>query len=121
MSHAIEPLYVRYQVTDLEKMESFLRDFGMLRVQRDAARLFMRGTGSAPYVYEAVLGPEARFLGAGFRMAGHADLEQLAALEGSGRIESLADAPGGGHRVRMRMADGFEIDAVHGAASVARL
>ena len=121
MSHAVEPLYVRYQVPDLARMESFLQDFGMRTARREADRLFMRGSGSAPYVYEAVQGAGACFLGAGFRVAARADLARLAALEGSGLIESLDDVPGGGERVRMRMADGFEIDAVHGVAAAAPL
>ena len=121
MSHAIEPLYVRYQVPDLARMELFLCDFGMQTARKTAAQLFMRGSGGSPYVYEAVAGTEARFLGAGFRVAERADLERVAALEGSGPIEAIDDAPGGGHRVRMRMADGFEIDAVHGAAVAAPL
>ena len=121
MSHAIEPLYVRYQVPDLVRMEAFLHDFGMQTAQQSATQLFMRGSGSTPYVYEAVAGAEARFLGAGFRVAERADLERVAALEGSGPIEAIVDAPGGGHRVRMRMADGFDIDAVHGAAEAAPL
>ena len=121
MSHAIEPLYVRYQVPDLVRMEAFLHDFGMQTAQQSATQLFMRGSGSTPYVYEAVAGAEARFLGAGFRVAERADLERAAALEGSGPIEAIVDAPGGGHRVRMRMADGFDIDAVHGAAEAAPL
>jgi catechol 2,3-dioxygenase-like lactoylglutathione lyase family enzyme len=116
MSRAIEPLYVRYQVPDLARMEAFLQDFGMQPVQRDVTHLFMRGSGTAPYVYEAVRGGEARFLGAGFRVDSFADLERLALLPGSGAIESLDGMPGGGRRVRMRMDDGFEIDAVHGAA-----
>ena len=121
MSHAIEPLYVRYQVPDLVRMEAFLHDFGMQTAQQSATQLFMRGSGSTPYVYEAVAGAEARFLGAGFRVAERADLERVAALEGSGPIEAIVDAPGGGHRVRMRMAAGFDIDAVHGAAEAAPL
>ena len=116
MSRAIEPLYVRYQVPDLARSESFLHDFGMRRVAAGATRLFMRGEGRAPYVYEANLGEDARFLGAGFRMSEYSDLERLAVLPGSGPVESVDGVPGGGHRVRMRMADGFEIDAVHGAA-----
>lgn len=118
MARAVEPLYVRYQVPDLERAEAFLRDFGMLRVRRDAALLYLRGSGGAPWIYEAVQGPEARFLGAGFRVHERAELDRLAALEGSGSVEAV-DAPGGGHRVRMRMADGFEIDAVHGAVCAA--
>ena len=114
MSHAVEALYVRYQVTDLARMEAFLRDFGMVRVELDGARVFMRGSGSAPFIYEARLGADSRFLGAGFRVREHTDLEELSKLEGSGPVEAMHDAPGGGHRVRMRMADGCEIDAVHG-------
>ena len=60
-------MYVRYQVTDLGRAEAFLRDFGMQPAGRDGDRLFLRGHGSAPCVYEAVRGAEARFLGAGFR------------------------------------------------------
>lgn len=116
MSNAIEPLYVRYQVPDLVRAQSFLHDFGMLPALSNEQRLFMRGSGLSPFVYEAVGGTEARFLGAGFHVDSHADLERLARMAGSGPIESLADVPGGGHRVRMRMADGFEMDAVHGFA-----
>lgn len=119
MSRAVEPLYVRYQVPDLERAEAFLLDFGMLRAGRDVGRLSMRGSGGTPCIYQAVLGTTARFLGAGFRVDEHADLERLAALGGSGPVEAIDDMPGGGRRVRMRMADGFEIDAVHGATSVA--
>lgn len=120
--HAIDALYVRYQVRDLAVMESFLRDFGMVpAAASDGHRLFMRGTGEAPFVYEAVRGDDNRFLGAGFSVADAATLERLAALPGSGPVESAAEVPGGGQRVRMRMPDGFEIDAVHGAAPAAPL
>jgi catechol 2,3-dioxygenase-like lactoylglutathione lyase family enzyme len=120
MGNAVAPVYVRYQVPDLERAEAFLKDFGMTPARRDAGRLFMRGTGGAPYVYEAVQGREARFIGAGFLMRERVTLDRLAAMEGSGPVEAV-DAPGGGLRVRMRMADGFEMDAVHGAASAAPL
>lgn len=114
MNHTIAPLYVRYQVPDLERVEAFLRDFGMQTVVRDDGQLFMRGSGTMPYIYSAVLGTDARFLGAGFHVASQAELERLATLPGSSAVETLAGTPGGGVRVRMRMADGFEIDAVHG-------
>ena len=114
MPRVVEPLYVRYQVPDLGLCEAFLRDFGMLRVDHGGDGLFMRGSGAAPFVYEAVPGAGARFLGAGFRVDGAGDLEHLAKLAGSSVVQSVTDAPGGGRRVRMRMADGFEIDAVCG-------
>lgn len=121
-NHAIDALYVRYQVRDLAVMESFLRDFGMVpAVASDGRTLFMRGTGEAPFVYEAVRGDDNRFLGAGFGVADGATLERLAALPGSGPVEPATGVPGGGLRVRMRMPDGFEIDAVHGAVPAAPL
>jgi catechol 2,3-dioxygenase-like lactoylglutathione lyase family enzyme len=120
MGRALEPLYVRYQVPDLARAEAFLRDFGMQPAGRDGDRLFFRGHSGAPWIYEAVRGAEARFLGAGFRMRSEADLAELAALEGSSPVQSV-DAPGGGSRVRMRMEDGFEIDAVHGVAAATPL
>ena len=120
MGRALEPLYVRYQVPDLARAEAFLRDFGMQPAGRDGDRLFFRGHSGAPWIYEAVRGAEARFLGAGFRMRSEADLAELAVLEGSSPVQGV-DAPGGGSRVRMRMDDGFEIDAVHGVAAATPL
>lgn len=114
VGRATDPLYVRYQVTDLSRMETFLRDFGMHpAAPSDGARLLMRGTGDAPFLYEAMLGNECRFLGAGLRVSSRQDLERLSKLSGSGPIEPT-EAPNGGERVRMRMADGFEVDAVYG-------
>lgn len=105
-------LYVRYQLTDIDVMRDFLVDFGLEVAGRHGDRLFMRGGGDAPWLYEAVRGDSNRFLGAGFELTDAAELERLAALDGSGPIEPV-DAPGGGQRVRMRMPDGFEIDAVY--------
>jgi catechol 2,3-dioxygenase-like lactoylglutathione lyase family enzyme len=113
---ATDIAYVRYQVTDLARLENFLRDFGLQRVAGgDSTRLLMRGSGTAPFIYEAVPGDACRFLGAGFEVAARADLERLAALPGSGPIEPVTGVPDGGERVRMRLPDGFEIDALHGA------
>ena len=113
MSKAVDIAYVRYQVTDLDKAETFLTDFGLTAVERTARELFMRGNGPAPFLYQAVLSGEARFLGAGLRVGSAADLAALSALDGSGPVEPTG-APGGGQRVRMRMPGGFEFDAVHG-------
>lgn len=117
MSRATDLAYVRYQVTDLALMESFLTDFGMVpAVPCDGRRLLMRGSGGAPYIYEAVLGDSCRFLGAGLRVASREDLLRLSGLPGSGPVEPVGEVPDGGERVRMRMPDGFEIDALHGGA-----
>lgn len=115
MSQATDVLYVRYQVTDLLRMEQFLRDFGLLpAVARDGRRLLMRGSGDAPFVYEAVLGESCKFLGAGLRVSSRSDLDRLSCLPGSSPVHEVDELPGAGLRVRMRMPDGFEIDAVYG-------
>ena len=114
---ATDLAYVRYQTPDLTRLETFLRDFGMhSSAPPNAERLLMRGSGTAPFIYEAVLGSEPRFLGAGLQVSSRADLAALARLPGSSPVEALTGLPGGGERVRMRMPDGFEIDALHGAA-----
>jgi catechol 2,3-dioxygenase-like lactoylglutathione lyase family enzyme len=106
-------LYARYQFRDLEPIRAFLVDFGLQVVSQQEDRLFMRGCGDAPWIYEAVRGKSNRFLGVGFELADAADLDRLATLDASGPVEPT-EAPGGGQRVRMRMPDGFEIDAVQG-------
>jgi catechol 2,3-dioxygenase-like lactoylglutathione lyase family enzyme len=113
MSDVGRLLYARYQLCDLEVMRDFLLDFGLQVASEQGDRLFMRGSGDAPWLYEAVRGDSNRFLGLGFELASMADVERLSVLDGSGPIEPV-DAPGGGQRVRMRMPDGFQIDAVHG-------
>lgn len=128
MSLATDLVYVRYQVTDLARMESFLRDFGMQPTlpcddacdgPRNRQKLLMRGSGDAPYLYEAVLGDDCRFLGAGLRVASRDHLLSLSRLPGSGPVEPVTEVPNGGERVRMRMPDGFEIDALFGGAAQA--
>lgn len=113
MSGRARLLYVRYQLTDLAAARDFLVDFGLEQVEAQGPQLFMRGFGSAPFLYEAVLGDSNKFLGAGFEVGSLADLERMAAFDVSHPVE-MSDAPGGGYRVRMVMPDGFEIDAVHG-------
>jgi hypothetical protein len=115
MSRAVDTLYVRYQLTDLDRQKAFLTDFGLAVAAEDSSRLLMRGTGSAPFIYVAEKGPVDRFVGAGLLVSSAQDLDALARLPGSGPVEAI-EAPGGGRRVRMRMDDGFEIDAVHGIA-----
>jgi catechol 2,3-dioxygenase-like lactoylglutathione lyase family enzyme len=120
MSRAVEPLYVRYQLTDLDRQADFLTDFGLAVTARESSRLYMRGAGPAPFLYVAESGQTDRFLGAGLLVSSAQDLETLARLPGSGPVEPV-DAPGGGWRVRMRLDDGFEIDAVHGVMPAAPL
>ena len=121
MPRAVDLSYVVYQVTDLDLMETFMNDFGLVTAGKSANTLFLRTAGSSPYVHVSHLGEENRFVGGGFKMETRADLEILARLPGSSPIEPIKDAPGGGWRVRMTAPDGFLIDAVWGQEEAAIL
>ena len=111
IAKAVDVAYVRFRAPDLEKMRSFLLDFGMVDSVPDQApdRLFMRGTGRAPFVHTTELG-EPGFAALGIWVRDRADLEKLAAHDGA-TIEPL-DAPGNGLVVRLVDPDGFLIEAV---------
>lgn len=105
-----------YRVPDLDKMEKFLTDFGMVRAKREDKRLFMRGAGTLPFITSVEQG-EAAFVSCTFRVETFAELEEAAKLPGSSAIEDV-DAPGGGKRVRVKGPDGFRIDLVQGQQAV---
>ena len=52
--------FVRYQVTDLDRMEAFLTDFGLQRAVRTESALYMRAADTAHHVHISELGPEQR-------------------------------------------------------------
>lgn len=106
-------LYARYELTDLDQAEVFMTDFGLVTVQRDADLLRMRAVEASPWVYEAVRGTRNRFVGLGFSVSASAALERLSSMPGSSSVQPLGGTSGG-QFVRMRMPDGFDIDAVWG-------
>lgn len=112
IAKATDVSYVIYQVTDLGKMEAFLRDFGLVTSGRSADALYMRGAGPVPYCHVSLLGAEDRFVGAGLLVGSKAELEALSRKEGK-PIEAI-DGPGGGLRVSLATPDGIRIDAVWG-------
>ena len=114
MAKAVDLAYVVYESTDLEVMERFMNDFGLVTAQRSPDVLYLRAAGSAPYIHVTCRGDQNRFIGAGLVMSSREDLDELAQLEGSGPVEPITDAPGGGYRVRMKAPDGFQIDAIWG-------
>lgn len=115
MATAIDIAKVIYEVPDLPLMERTLADFGLVLVERGDKALYMRGTGAQHHIHETRLGPKARFVGAAIEVSSREDLDELAALNGSSKVEAVAE-PGGGWQVRMTMPDGFEINAVWGRA-----
>ncbi len=109
--------YPRLQVPDLDRMESYLMDFGLARAERRDKVLFMRGAGAAPYVHVIHEGDPA-FLGFAFEADCREDLDRLAATPGFTPVEAL-DAPGGGVRTTVVDPIGLTVEIVFGIAPVA--
>src|SRR5271166_6433644 len=110
--------YVRFSAPDLDQMETFLAEFGMVRADRTGDALYMRGLDQDPFLHVTHRG-EPRFVAAGFEAASVKDLETLAHEENAS-IARL-DGPGGGSVVRLTDPNGFEIEVVAGRTAVARI
>ena len=110
--------YVRFQAPDLDQMETFLTEFGMVRADRTGDALYMRGLDGDPFLHVTHRG-EPRFVAAGFEAASVKDLETLAQEEKASILQ--LDGPGGGSVVRLSDPNGFEIEVVAGRTAVARI
>jgi Glyoxalase/Bleomycin resistance protein/Dioxygenase superfamily len=108
--------YGRLRAPDLDVMEEFLTDFGMIRAERTRTALYMRGTGPAHHIHVTEKGP-ASFVGLGYYAASLDDLKTLAKRPGASGIETL-DEPGGGKRVRLTEPNGFQIEVLYGLKKV---
>lgn len=118
---------IQYGITDLDKTEQFLKDFGMWPVEapkhdRNAIRFF-RGYGNDPYIYVAKKTEEPTFLGGSWLVSSEKDLEEALKLPGAtgDGIVSLDDRPGGGKQVTLMDPDGFPINLVYGQQQTAPL
>ena len=109
---ANELLFVHFERPDIGKAERYLLDFGLTVVAKSEGELFMRGTGSQPYIYRISIGPEARFLGLGLSVPTKEDLQKLS--KASGRPVVPANTPGGGSVVHLRDPEGVAVDVLHG-------
>ena len=69
--------FVRFRAPDLDAMEEFLVDFGMVRADRTKDTLYMRGTDGDPFLHVTHRG-EAGFAGVAFEAASPGDLETIA-------------------------------------------
>jgi len=108
-------LYPRLQVPDLDVMESFLIDFGMVRTDSSDDRLYMRCAGSAAYVHVIHCGAPA-FLGFAVQVSSRDDLDALASSEGFTPVAARTE-PDGGWRTTTRDPDGNFVEAVFGQAT----
>lgn len=107
----------RLRSPDLDLAEEFLADFGMIRAERTADRLYMRGTDPEPFIHVTHLG-EPGFVGLAFDARSEEDLRTIAGAEGASGIENL-DEPGGGKRVRLTDPHGYQVEVVWGRERVA--
>jgi catechol 2,3-dioxygenase-like lactoylglutathione lyase family enzyme len=104
--------YARFAAPDLDAMERFVTDFGLVVTARRDDVLYARGTDPSPYLHITERG-DAGFRGVAFEAASADDLLAAAKLEGASPVEKI-DAPGGGQRVRFTDPDGYAIEVVHG-------
>jgi catechol 2,3-dioxygenase-like lactoylglutathione lyase family enzyme len=112
--------YTAYQVPDLDVMERYLTDFGMMRSARTDTALFMRGTGANHHIHVSRLGSSPKYLGGAFKVSEREELEKAARVPGASVIAPIAD-PGGGERVTLTTPNGHTIWIEHGAALVVEL
>src|SRR2546421_7885957 len=109
--------YGRLRAPDLDAMEEFLTEFGMLRAERTKTALYMRGTDPAHHIHVTEKG-EPGFVGLAYEAASADDLRRVAKAPGASAVESI-DEPGGGRRVRLREPNGYQVEVVYGIESLA--
>jgi catechol 2,3-dioxygenase-like lactoylglutathione lyase family enzyme len=111
--------YVRFAVPDLDAMQRFAADFGLVLTAREKDTLYHRGSDPSPYIHVAELG-DAGFRGVAFEAASAEDLTAASKLEGASSVEKL-EAPGGGQVVRFTDPDGYQVEIVHGREQLGAL
>ena len=116
MINIADVAYSRLQAPDLDRMEAFLTDFGLVRAARTKTALYMRGTGPGHHIHITELG-EPKFIGLAFNAQHADDLIQISKADGATPVETM-DEPGGGQRVRLTDPNGISIEVVHGMAKL---
>ena len=104
--------YVRFAAPDLDSMQRFAADFGLVLTACENDALYHRGTDPSPYIHVTELG-EPGFRGVAFEAASAADLVAASKLRGTSAVEKI-DSPGGGERVRFSDPDGYRVEVVYG-------
>jgi catechol 2,3-dioxygenase-like lactoylglutathione lyase family enzyme len=104
--------YGRLRAPDLDRMEAFLTEFGMVRAARTNDALYMRGTDPDRHIHITEKG-DPGFVGFGYYAASEEDLKRISKAPGASGIENM-DEPGGGRRVRLTEPNGYQIEVIHG-------
>jgi catechol 2,3-dioxygenase-like lactoylglutathione lyase family enzyme len=108
--------YGRLRAPDLDAMEAFLTAFGMARAARTGTALYMRGTDPAHHIHVTEKGAPG-FVGLAYYAASEDDLERLSRAPGASAVETV-DEPGGGKRVRLTEPNGYQVEVIHGQATL---
>lgn len=105
--------WVAFEKPDLDRAETFARDFGFSVAERTADQLRLRGTLPGTDAVVIRRGPQSRFTGPVFQAADRSDLERLARHAGA-RVRPLGpDRPGS--VVELTDPSGIPVSVVHGA------
>jgi catechol 2,3-dioxygenase-like lactoylglutathione lyase family enzyme len=107
--------HVSYTSPDLDVMEKFMTDFGLVRASRTADALYMRGSGPAAYCYVVHQADKAGFAGVALRASSAADFEAAAKIPGASAPRTLS-GPGGGRAIALKDPDGLPVEVVYGIA-----
>ena len=109
--------YGRLRAPDLDAQEEFLTHFGMIRAERTADALYMRGSDAPHHIHVTEKG-DPRCVGFAYHAASEDDLKRLAAVPGASGIEHVNE-PGGGKRVRVTEPNGYQIEVLYGVEQLA--
>src|SRR2546428_11181817 len=104
--------YGRLRSPDLDVAEEFLTNFGMVRTARTPPALYMRGTDPAHHLHVTEKG-DPGFVGLADYAASLEDLKRVVKAPGASGVEDI-DEPGGGKRVRLKEANGYQGEVVYG-------
>lgn len=115
---ATDVAYIRFSAPDLDMMQTFVEDFGLVVVHRDDDVLISRGLEASPFLHVVHRGP-AKFLGWAFDVDSLEDLHKLAeSVPGCSPVHDIGGIEGdlgGGKRVHfVEPVTGFVFEAVCG-------
>jgi catechol 2,3-dioxygenase-like lactoylglutathione lyase family enzyme len=109
--------HVAFRAPDLNLMERFLADFGLV-TWRKGGRLYVRGLGPAPFIHITEEG-EPGFAALGLRADSTADVADLGRAEG--QEPQVLQRPCGGVSITLRDPDGYAVEVVAGQTAAAAL
>ncbi|RTE75813.1 hypothetical protein BHE90_009741 [Fusarium euwallaceae] len=112
--------HVYYTHRNINAAQSFLQDFGFLKIDEGQNGTYYSGTGTEPFVYCATEGSEDSFGGAAFVVESMDDLQYAAqTLPDATPVHEMKGIPGGGYRVTfLDPVDRFPFHLVYGQKPV---